>query len=203
MKTDPRITRPLIFALLLAAACSEARPPKSEAIERAKTSPSILTSTLPAAEPDPTEEKEPAAPLAAIVEAPPSESPAAEERRIFEPELTNFDGLALHRLVTAPEVEGREPVAASSLFGPQNERVYAFVEVSNQSDEDRTLLVHFIGPEGQVSGGVELHIPASAPRWRTWAYTGHATTPGLWRVEIRIEDGTLVGALPFEVETGC
>ncbi len=77
--------------------------------------------------------------------------------------------------------------------------MYAFVEVRNESEDDKTLLVHFIGPEGQVSGG----IPASTPRWRTWAYTRNATKPGLWRVEIRSEDGTLVGALPFEVEHGC
>jgi hypothetical protein len=51
-----------------------------------------------------------------------------------------------------------------------------------------------------VSGGVELEIPASVPRWRTWAYTRHAKTPGLWRVEIRDDEGTLMGALPFEIE---
>ena len=100
-------------------------------------------------------------------------------------------------------MERREPLAASSVFGAHDERVYAFVEVRNESEEDKTLLVHFIGPEGQVSGGIELRIPAATPRWRTWAYTRNATKPGLWRVEIRSDDGTLVGALPFEVEHGC
>ncbi|UCH30342.1 MAG: DUF2914 domain-containing protein, partial [Myxococcales bacterium] len=61
-------------------------------------------------------------------------------------------------------------------------------------------MVHFIGPEGQVSGGIELVIPASAPRWRTWAYTRYAKKPGLWRVEIRDVNGSLIAALPFEVE---
>jgi len=62
------------------------------------------------------------------------------------------------------------------------------------------LFVHFIGPQGKVSGGIELEIPASAPRWRTWAYTRNFDAPGLWRVEIRDAEGSLLGALPFEVE---
>ena len=85
-----------------------------------------------------------------------------------------MDGITIRRLVTAPEVEHREPVAPSSVFGVDEERVYAFIEVSNESEDDKTLLVHFIGPDGQVSGGIELDIPASAPRWRTWAHTRHA-----------------------------
>ena len=88
------------------------------------------------------------------------------------------------------------------MFGPEHEKVYAFVEVSNESESDKSLFVHFIGPKGKVSGGIELEIPASVPRWRTWAYTRHFDAPGLWRVEIRDEDGSLLGALPFEVEAG-
>ena len=48
--------------------------------------------------------------------------------------------------------------------------------------------------------GVDLEVPASVPRWRTWAYTRHAKEPGPWRVEVRDSDGVLVGALPFVVE---
>ena len=186
---------PLILVLLTAAACAQAKPSKSDAIERAKPTQPMLTSTAP---PKPVEETQPAPPVAEIIEALPVEEPQS-----FEPELKSFDGLTIQRLVTAPGVERREPVAASAVFGDHDEKVYAFVEVSNESDEDKTLLVHFIGPDGQVSGGIELRIPAAAPRWRTWAYTRNATKAGLWRVEIRSEDGTLLGALPFEVEPGC
>lgn len=203
MNIDPRITIPVILALLVAAACTDAKAPKSEAIDRAKSTPSTLTSTVPVAVPRPIEEKELEPSVAEIAVAPPAEQPSMEEPQSFEPQLESFDGLGIQRLITTPGVERREPVAASSVFGPHDERVYAFVEVSNESEEDRTLLVHFIGPDGQVSGGIELRIPAAAPRWRTWAYTQNATQPGLWRVEIRSDDGTLIGALPFEVETGC
>jgi hypothetical protein len=122
------------------------------------------------------------------------------EERSFEPSLPTIDGLTIRRLITAPEVEHREPVAASSVFGGHEERIYAFVEVSNESEDDKVLLVHFIGPDGQVSGGIELDIPPAVPRWRTWAHTKYAKKPGLWRVEIRSTDGTLLGALPFEVD---
>ncbi len=203
MNIEPRITIPVILALLVAAACTEAKPSKSKAVDRATPMPAMLTSTAPAALPKPIEEKKPDPPVAELIEAPSTEELPLEEPRSFEPELETFDGLTIERLITAPEVERREPVAATSVFGHHDERVYAFVEVSNTSEEDKSVLVHFVGPEGQVSGGIELRIPAAAPRWRTWAYTRHATKPGLWRVEIRSKDGTLIGALPFEVEPGC
>lgn len=203
MNIDPRINIPLVFALLVTAACTDAKPPKSKAIERAKPTPMMLTSTVPTTAPKPIEEKKPEPPNAELLEAPPIEEQPVEEPPSFEPLLESLDGLSIQRLVTAPDVEHREPVAASSIFGHHDERVYAFVEASNESGEDKTLLVHFIGPDGQVSGGIELRIPAASPRWRTWAYTQHASTPGLWRVEIRSEDGTLIAALPFEVEKGC
>ncbi|MGB5286799.1 MAG: DUF2914 domain-containing protein [Polyangiales bacterium] len=203
MNIEYKITIPVILALLVAGACTEAKPDKSKAIDRAKPAPALLTSTVPAALPTPIEDKKPDPPVADLVEAPSAEQLPPQEPRAFEPELGTFDGLSIQRLITAPEIERREPVAATSVFGHHDERVYAFVEISNTSEEDRSVLVHFVGPEGQVSGGIELRIPAAAPRWRTWAYTRHATKPGLWRVEIRSKDGTLVGALPFEVEPGC
>jgi hypothetical protein len=203
MNIEPNITIPFLVALLAASACTPARPQKSQATERAKPTQVMLTSTVPAVAAKLIEEKKPEPAVIDLAEAPAAEAKPIETSPSFEPELESLDGITIERLVTAPEVERREPLAATSVFGPHDERVYAFVEVRNESEEDKTLRVHFIGPEGQVSGGIELRIPASTPRWRTWAYTRNATKPGLWRVEIRSEDGTLVGALPFEVEHGC
>ncbi|NNE19490.1 MAG: DUF2914 domain-containing protein [Myxococcales bacterium] len=208
MNIEPKIVIPFLVALLVTSACTRAKPEKSDAIDRAKPTPALLTSTVPAVAPKAIEVNEPEPPIADVAEAQPVEEKPAEVKPIdtqpsFEPELASVDGLIIERLITAPEVERREPVAASSLFGAHDARVYAFVEVRNESEEDKTLRVHFIGPEGQVSGGIELRIPAATPRWRTWAYTRNATKPGFWRVEIRSQDGTLVGALPFEVEHGC
>jgi len=195
MNIKSKVIAPIMLVLLAAVGCNEATPPKSDAIERAASPKPTLTSTAPVAAPKPVEEKKPE-PSALEVEEP----QPVEEARAFEPDLQSVDGISIVRLITAPEVEHREPVAASAVFRGHEERVYAFVEVSNESKENKTLFVHFIGPDGQVSGGIELEIPPTVPRWRTWAHTRHAKKPGLWRVEIRSADGTLIGALPFEVE---
>ena len=192
-----RVITPIMLVLLTSVGCNEATPSTSGAIERATSPKPTLTSTALPALPEPVEAKQPEP---TDLEA--EEPPLTEEERSFVPDLENMDGLIIRRLVTAPEIEHREPVAASSVFGRHEERVYAFVEVSNESKDDRTLLVHFIGPGGQVSGGIELNIPPAVPRWRTWAHTRHAKQPGLGRVEIRSTDGELLGALPFEVEAG-
>jgi len=184
MNIKRRITLPIVLVVLAVVGCNEAKPSRSHAIERATSTKPSLTSTVPSALPKPVAEKKP---------------DLSESEPSIEPVLQTMDGLTIRRLVTAPAVEHREPVAASVLFERDEERVYAFVEVSNESDEAKVLLVHFIGPDGRVSGGINLKIPAAVPRWRTWAHTKHAKKPGLWRVEIRNTDGGLLGAVPFEV----
>lgn len=198
MQIKNGITIVFSFALSTALACTEAKSPASEAIERAKLVEPTLTSTAPvkATEPAPEERLEQEIPDIAV-------PVPVEDTRAFEPAFEASAGLTIQRLVTATGVDQREPVAPSAFFGQHEARIYAFVEASNESHEEETLTVHFIGPEGQVSGGIELRIPAEAPRWRTWAFTEHAKDPGLWRVEIRSSEGTLLGALPFEVDPDC
>jgi hypothetical protein len=188
---------PTMLVLLAAAGCTDAESPPAQAPEPATSTMPVLTATVPPTAGELTEQaRKPEAQPPAL-----EETPSVEEADPFVPTLKSVDGITINRLMTAPSVEDREPVAASSVFGPSGETVYAFLDVSNESADEQTLLVHFIGPQEQVGGGVELHIPPTAPRWRTWAYTKHAATPGLWRVEIRSTDGTLLGALPFEVES--
>jgi hypothetical protein len=195
MNIKSTVITPTMLVLLTALGCNEATPLESDTIERATSPNPMLTSTAPHAAPKPVLEKKPERPVLDV-----EQPPVVEEERSFEPDLQSADGITIRRLITAPAVEHREPIAASAVFRRHEERVYAFIEVSNESTEDKVLLVHFIGPEGHVSGGIELDIPGAAPRWRTWAHTRHAKKPGLWRVEIRSADGTLLGALPFEVE---
>jgi hypothetical protein len=196
MNIKPRIAIPIMLVLLTAAGCTDAKPPKSDVVELATSAEPTLTSITPPAPSEPVEKsKKPEPPMQE-----PAEVPPVGEAQPFEPTLQSKDGITIQRLITAPAVEHREPVAASSVFGREGETVYAFVDISNESAEEKTLMVHFIGPQEQVGGGIELRIPPAVPRWRTWAYTKHAKQPGLWRVEIRGVDGTLLGALPFEVE---
>ena len=201
MNIKSTVITPTMLVLLTALGCNEATPLESDTIERATSPNAMLASTAPETAPKPLNAPKPVEkkPERSVLDV--EQPPVVEEERSFEPDLQTVDGITIRRLITAPAVEHREPVAASAVFGRHEERVYAFVEVSNESKENKTLFVHFIGPDGQVSGGIELEIPPTVPRWRTWAHTRHAREPGLWRVEIRSTDGRLLGALPFEVES--
>ena len=185
--------------------CTDADPKESELIDKTTTQKPVFTSTTPAPEPvadepDAVEDAEKAAEaVEAVDEIEPVKEPAMPS---FDPVVETVDGLTIVRFVTTSEIAKREPVAPGTSFETDHERIYAFIEASNESTSEKRLMVHFIGPETTVSGGIELHIPASVPRWRTWAYTRHAKKPGLWRVEIRDLDGKLLGALPFEVVPG-
>lgn len=207
MKTQAIAIAALTLLTAPLGGCREPEPLDTKTIEQAAEPASILTSTAPAAAETPDEpvrstETTKSEQSEVVTRAEPKPKPEAVSPSddSFVPETESSDGLTLVRLVTASDVDQREPTLVSSRFGTDEERIYAFVEAKNESEVDKTLSVHFIGPGQEVSGGIELEIPASVPRWRTWAYTRHARTPGLWRVEIRDEAGTLIGALPFEVE---
>lgn len=206
MNTKPYTRVPVLLASVIALGCSQETPPPSEAVKHAASKKAVLTSTATAAPnaiATPAETTE--APAMKTVETATAEptAPEIEKTPTFVPELEPADGLSIERLMTAPAVEHREPVAPSTIFGSHEEKIYAFLDVRNESDEARVLVVHFIGPDGFASGGIELSIPPNVPRWRTWAFTKHAKEPGLWRVDVRNLDGELLGALSFEVDHGC
>ena len=202
-------TAHIFLALSLASSlgCGERAERETKVIEKIAAPDATMASTAAPSVVEPVEIEAPPAPvekLEAREEAEPlpepkTIEPKTIESKAFEPTVYDADGLTLRRFVTTSTIEDREPTGAGSVFLASNERVYAFVEASNESQSPKTLLVHFFGPDGKVSGGVELEIPASVPRWRTWAYTRHAKKPGAWRVEIRDANGTLFGALPFEI----
>ncbi|MFZ1866407.1 MAG: DUF2914 domain-containing protein [Polyangiales bacterium] len=186
----------LVASVLMALGCQESNPAESEIVERMASDAPTLTATASPVSPPQIEQ--------AKVELALEGSTAAQQPdRPLMPTLESHDGLTIERLVMASAIEDREPALASSIFGNGEDKIYAFIEASNSSQSDQTLMVHFIGPGGEVSGGIDLEVPASAPRWRTWAYTRHAKAPGIWRVEIRNPEGVLLGVLPFEVKPDC
>ena len=186
----------LVASVLMALGCQQSNPAESEIVERMASDAPTLTATASPASPPQIEQ--------AKVELALEDSTAAQQPdRPLMPTLESHDGLTIERLVMASAIEDREPALASSIFGNGEDKIYAFIEASNSSQSDQTLMVHFIGPGGEVSGGIDLEVPASAPRWRTWAYTRHAKAPGIWRVEIRNPEGVLLGVLPFEVKPDC
>ena len=213
MKTQEIAIITLTCVASVLAGCDRSTSAEADVVDRATSAAPVMTSTIPTPEPRETKARKTDAPVGEkSPELMPTEPEAAEAElqetekieppvdKLFEADLTSFGGLTLVRFVTAASIVNREPELPASSFVPADERVYAFVETKNEAEVPKTLLVHFIGPDESVSGGIELEIPPSVPRWRTWAYTRHAKAPGLWRVEIRDVDGTLLGALPFEVE---
>ncbi|MDH3728107.1 MAG: DUF2914 domain-containing protein [Myxococcales bacterium] len=198
----------LITITAFATGCETNASREPGPLERAASSERTLTSTLTPAPATP----EPTPPKVTETEKSDSSTPAEPKHAqasfeggepLYEPTLQGDDGITIRRLITAPDIEGREPLAASPVFGHDEEKVYAFLDLSNTSEEPKTVTVFFVGPSGKVSGGVELEVPANVPRWRTWAYTRFADELGLWRVEVRSAAGVLLGALPFEVAEGC
>lgn len=117
----------------------------------------------------------------------------------FEPELFEVDGISLGRLVIATGVEGREPVGASTSFEP-GQRIYAFIEARNATDDDAELYLTFEGPEGRSVGHVTLDVPAHSPRWRTWGYSRVVDEPGEWEALVTTIDGREIGRARFLID---
>lgn len=138
--------------------------------------------------------------VAALIKEPDAKKPEFVEPPSYEAQLFEGDGISLRRLAMAPEIEAREPVAVLSQFKAGGGRVYAFVDAINETDEAQDLTVNFIGPEGQVRGGIVVSVPAKSPRWRTWAYSETMRAAGEWTTEIRTADNALLGSLRFDVD---
>ncbi len=163
-----------------------------------------------AATPAPTTELAPAASEdtetpAEITETPeaieaPAVAEAPETPSLDEPSLHSVEGITARRMVLTRRIEDREPAAATTNFSASSERLYAFFDLRNTTDEDATLFVTFEGPGGRSTGHVELDVPADSFRWRTWAWTQHATEPGEWVAQLHDEEGELLASQPFVVE---
>ena len=151
----------------------------------------LLAATAPAA----------AAPSSARLEGPSgAELSAPEEVAPRGPELRRVGDVAVRRMALSRWVEAREPVDPDDVFTASSDRLYAFFDVRNDGEDEAYLSVTFEGPAGRSTGHVELSVPAGAPRWRTWAWTRHATEPGTWQAVLRDEGGALLARHDFVVE---
>lgn len=113
---------------------------------------------------------------------------------------SSADGLSVRRLVVSEDIENREPVGAASRFDDETERLFAFVEAVNESDEAGELVVTFESEDGTEVGFITLEIPANAPRWRTWAYSRNIHEVGSWTAVIRTANGDELAREHFEIE---
>jgi hypothetical protein len=131
------------------------------------------------------------------------------------PSLKEVDALSLTRLVTSAGIEEREPSESGTTFSKENERVYAFMEFKNDSEQAESSCQqespkqdmaqepkydqNFRRPDGELTGNAELTIPAKQPRWRTWAYTRNAHRHGEWEVVVETDEEETLGTLAFRV----
>jgi hypothetical protein len=114
---------------------------------------------------------------------------SAEERAAPE--------LKVLRLVVSRGVAGREPLGpATSFASAEVERVYAFVELANDSRVPSEIGVTFTPPGGGALQEIKLEV-GSQKRWRTWAATRKARAPGVWSVAVSDVDGNELARTSF------
>jgi hypothetical protein len=147
-----------------------------------------------------------AAPAAATTAAPvasaPSATPSAKPADKPEPRKASLGGddlLTVKRFVLAQSVKDREPVSAGTSFKSDANKIYAFVEVENRGRAPGEIVVEFEPPGGGAPHGDVTLAVGSASRWRTWAYTRTAHTPGSWTAVVKNRKGDVLARAPFEV----
>ena len=177
-----------LFALVLSAC--EQTPIPSDPVARSTADasapgPAIAASPVPATAPLPT----PATAQTAVPPSPRGEGPVASERAT---------ALRVDRLVVARGVVNREPQGADTLFARDEKRVFAFVEIDNPEHAPGDVEVQFVAPDGVAQPAVDVAVGPS-PRWRTWAFTRHARTPGTWKAIVRDQRGHLLASTEFQV----
>jgi len=108
--------------------------------------------------------------------------------------------LKVTRLVVSKGISGREPVGASSSFKSSDvDRLYAFVELANDSRTKDEIYVTFAPVGGGPQHRVKLEV-GSEPRWRTWAFTRRPKSPGAWTAVVKTSSGRVLASTSFEVK---
>ncbi|MFT3773631.1 MAG: DUF2914 domain-containing protein [Minicystis sp.] len=131
-----------------------------------------------------------------------SPTPAPKEPAKAEPRKANLGGddlLTVKRLVLAQGVKDREPIDAGASFKSDAGKIYAFVEVENHGRAAGEIVVEFEPPGGGAPHGDVTLAVGAAHRWRTWAYTRTAKTPGAWTAVVKNKKGDVLARAPFEV----
>ncbi len=106
--------------------------------------------------------------------------------------------LKLKRIQFAQKIASREPIDPEETFSAaQTDKLYAFVELSNESKQKSKVSVTFVPPSGG-STRVTLDVGDKA-RWRTWAMRKGPKAVGTWKVVVRDESGRELGHRTFEV----
>jgi hypothetical protein len=104
------------------------------------------------------------------------------------------------RLVIARGVTDREPTPL--VDGHTDEPVTAFLELANETEADTNVLITFEHESGRKVGFIELSVPGSHSRYRTWGRTKHIKTPGTWTAIVSSENGKELAREEFAIASG-
>jgi hypothetical protein len=107
---------------------------------------------------------------------------------------------SVKRLTVTTGIENREPKEIDG-FELGQSPIYAFVELSNPSDEPHEVVITFENPEGPAVGHVTLSVPANQPRWRTWGRTRMVQNAGEWNAVVKTVEGDEIVRQSFSVES--
>jgi hypothetical protein len=107
--------------------------------------------------------------------------------------------LKVKRFVVAERIEKREPVAATE-FTLSNAPIYAFAELENTGGAEHKVHITFEKGSDTTVGFVDLEVPASQPRWRTWGHTRFIREAGHWTAVLRTDSGEELARSEFDVK---
>lgn len=203
--------------MLLAGCTERRRPPPAPAPSAAPATTATTPAealTTPTARPTPPPQPVPAA-LATPVSDPPEKpepmKPSRAAKSVAHAKESHHarnakdhaapiaTKLSVKRLILARGVNGREPVGIGSSFAKHDgDRVYAFVEVTNEEKVAGELTVTFSPASGKGSRSVQLNVGA-AERWRTWAFARNIKDVGPWTATVRNAKGEVLARSNFQV----
>lgn len=106
-------------------------------------------------------------------------------------------GPSVKRLVMASDVKEREPIELGQAKSKQP--IVAFLELSNATGADASVIITFEHENGKKVGFIELSVPGESPRYRTWGRTRHIDESGTWTAVVRTKAGDELARRSFSV----
>ncbi len=199
--THPAKSAAFLCTLLALSACADEPQPRA-----GKTSPAPLiqpalkeTKELPAL--TSTAPKSPRSLLAPTPVPSAGEKPSFESEKVAEPtpQQPVADDVRVDRFSLTSGIAAREPIDEGDTFTTDNEGIFAFFELANETVGPTEVFVHFEKlSDPALPYGIALQVPM-AKRWRTWAVTRVHREPGSYRAVLRSADGKDLATRNFEV----
>lgn len=126
------------------------------------------------------------------------DAPSTDGSSEGTPEATAPVPLKVKRIQFSESIASREPVDPEETFvAGDTDKLYAFIELSNETKKKSKIVVRFIPPGGS-SSKVTLDV-GDKSRWRTWALRRGVKTTGTWTVTVSDAENREIGRRSFEV----